>query len=343
MLYSAAKKEIRKEEISEITITFINGEYILLKANKELCDISIRFCDDLIKSGHYFCPIATNGYFRFNVYDKQRYLNSYKNPVFDNHGKLLGRKAYIEKQVLENKIAYITIADENNWPTKIFGNAKAKIENGFLVVFYDDTNENNANNDFSIQLPSVNKSNVKSIDFDFENCESIVVYTDEIEEINLSFSKYLCWSGNYNRSINGGYVKLKLKNDFLFSRQTVLFEFEEKYKRPSNVAVENRLLGNGTHDICHLYISFNDSNGEKNEECLDIEGDWQEVETPQTTNKNECYGNCKNCTVKDCEDYDEYTISDCDVFIGGYTKKLDNDFIVIAFGKNAKQTCDKLK
>ena len=174
-----------------------------------------------------------------------------------------------------------------------------------------------------INLKNVNKKDFRLIHLDFENCESFVVYNDEIEEVNLHFDNQLEWgSGDLNRKVIGGYIKIKLNEDFA-PRENNLFNNDKQLKV---IDFERRLCGKkgeDIHDICHLYIDYYHAGygGIQVTECIEVD-DIKSVEELEKLEK---------------EKSDQWYYC----YEGGYSKKFKDGSIIIAFGKNAKDTINK--
>lgn len=168
-----------------------------------------------------------------------------------------------------------------------------------------------------INIKNVKKEDVNNINLDFENCESFVVYNGEIKDININFDNQLEWgTGDLYRKVISGYLKIKLDSDFT-SRRNDLFIDKESLKITD---FERRLCGEkgeGAHDVCHLYIDYYHAGygGIEFSECIDM--DDINVEEESTNEWYECYES-------------------------GYCKKSKDGSIIIAFGKGAKNTINKI-
>ena len=151
------------------------------------------------------------------------------------------------------------------------------------------------------------------------------MYGDEIEEINLLFEKKLVWSsGEFNRKLKGGYIKLKLKKRSNSRKSYSLFDKKDLKRKD----FERRLCGRegfSVHDICHLYIWFNHVLPyDALTECIEV-GDMRPSKEVDRLIKKE-------------EEDGGYYYS----FESGYAKLLKDRTIILTFGSNAKQLMKEL-
>jgi len=141
---------------------------------------------------------------------------------------------------------------------------------------------------------------------------------------HLVFDQQLEWdAGEINRKVIGGYIKVKLED-----KKYRCCSFLDEYKNIKLSQLEKRLCGKkgeGVIDICHLYVDYDHVGyGTRLNECIVI-NDFK-------TDKEFDY----------LEKLEDETGEDCCWFESGYSKKLKDGSIIIAFGIDAKETINKL-
>lgn len=321
--YKIKKKEFKKQDIEFMRIFFDNGDYLQI-SKTEILDISVRLYDQLIWENKSLCPVAESGYIKLNLLKKSKgeYTNAF---LYDLKDYKKDRIAYIKHRLCEEGgIKYIMVFDDLNWYNSIFGSIKAELDEDNVIIRFMPKaikepylSENNI-----VKLNDVNKSLIESIDLDFENCEVVTIYNDEIKDINLNLCEELCWgSGDYVRQVKSGYLVLKLNPENNEWRKNSFFDKLPKGKK-GNKKIESRLCGkNGfcDHDLCHLYIDYDHAGfGPSREECLEIEDIRREEDFEK---------------ILKCEDENEQCYYPC--FIGGFAEKQNDGTILITFGTTA--------
>ena len=131
----------------------------------------------------------------------------------------------------------------------------------------------------------------------------------------MNFNKKLCWnSSGYARTVNNGFIKLKLDKENTWRKTNLAAEWLGKSAK-GIAPLEKRLVGKKGRDeidICHLYVTYNYAGYCINrEECIEI----------HDVRPYECFENPENEDV-----YDES-------FISGYAERQDDGSILIVFGK----------
>ncbi len=307
--YTHKKPEAVKENIESVCVCFQNGDYISLGKN-ELKEVSLALADDLVYSNNRMCFHVYKGYLKFKVsiHKSSKYesvflyrMNDYKND----------RKDYIEKRCIRDSMEKILLYDENNWSNTYFGDISARLECGYLYIEFAKSGSCKSDS-ASISLGAILKKNIRSIDLDFENCDVISIYQDEIKDIRLTFSNELTLSGHdLVRKVESGYIKLKLQKGF--NHGTDIYD--------SSQALTERLVkgdGEEEHDICRLYVCYYHMIGMT--ECLEI------------------------CDIRYLDNTDgvdgDGRDDDDSAYAGGYAKKLKKGEIVLTFGKNSKELLD---
>lgn len=325
--YYFPKVEYRKDQVSRMYIFFENGDFLEIK-NSEISDFSINVYDKLIRSHKGYNPVIESGFLKLKISSNRNLAN---NPhfLYNEVDFKKNRKSYIENRCTnESRIIEIWLFDNYNWHKVLHCDAKGKMEGEFLLLEFlpqpqmgDYQDENHY-----INIGNIRKEDIHNIDLDFENCESFVVYNNEIKEVNINFDNQLEWdAGDLCRKVTGGYIKIKLDEDFS-PRQNQLFDNDKRLKVGN---FGRRLCGkNGeeVHDICHLYIQYYHAGYGELEvtECVEVD----EAKTDEEIEEIEKEEEKKGVTIYYYE--------------GGYCKKFKDGSIIIAFGKNAKNTINKL-
>jgi len=323
MEYKIKKKQFEKQDIEFMRIFFDNGDYLPI-SKAEILDISVRLYNQLIWENKSLCPIAESGFIKLNLLKKAKadYSSAF---LYNLKDYKKDRISYIKHRLCEEGgIKYVVVFDDHNWHNSIFGNIKAELDgNNVVIRFLPKTTTEPYSSEYNIiKLNDVNKSLIESIDLDFENCEVVTIYNDEIKDINLNLCEELCWgSGDYVRQIKSGYLVLKLNNEHNECRKNSFFDELPKGKK-GNKKIENRLCGkNGfcDHDLCHLYIDYDYAGfGSFREECLEVE----DIRSDENFEK-----------ISKWEDENEQCYYPC--FIGGFAEKQNDGTILITFGTTA--------
>lgn len=315
--YTFPKKQFSKNDVKEMELFFDNGDAVKIKYS-EIVNISkFEYYDRLVSCGLGVGSVVKSGTIKLNVCNKQRYAGEFYNKVYNEKELLKNRKKYIENRcVNESKITKVWFYDENNWHYVLMGNIKAKIENEFLILDFlsDESMGEFLSEEHFVYLPEIKKEDIFKVTLDFENCDMIDVYKDEILDIDLNFQKELVWgAGDILRQVENGYMIIKFSEDYK-TRHYSMIE-DKKYKIKDFIYRICGKKGYLDHDICHLYIKKNKpGHGCNYEECIDID----DIRPFDDKELNEKYDN------------DGYW------YIGGFAKKLKNESIVIWFGKDFK-------
>ena len=319
--YTCKKQKYSKNGLSYMYVVFDNGELFTIK-NPEINNLKIETYDKLVWHENGVCPVASGGYIKLKICNKKTYYAT-QNVVCYPEKYMSDRKAYIEERCLTDRIVKIMLFNALNCHKVIFVNAKAKKENDFLILEFLPVNNMGSfeSDTHFVEFLPISKENIRKINLDFENCESITVYDNEILDIDLKFSNNIwCGTGDFCRNIIGGHITIKLDKDF--DREYSLFE----HKKAKLSDFEKRLCGKGFdyHDICHLYINYYHIGfGYNFEECIEID----DVRYPQ----NEEIENNQNESDDDEEYDDNYYY-----FVGGYCEKQKDGSIIIVFGEDSK-------
>ncbi len=312
--YTCKKKKYDLKEIGGAQILLLNGDFIRL-SKKEILKIEVSLYDKLIHFNNCYFPVAKSGFIKLKIVDrKPKYDNS---SVYNLKEYTKDRKSFIEKICAEEGVFAIRLFDNLKWGDTIFGNILAKKENDFLILTFSESlslgsadGENHV-----VNLKNVRKEDSRIIHLNFENCDGIDVYQDEIKEINLNFEKELEWnSKGYARVIKDGCIRLKFNKDYNDGRKANVCLKNNKLTLKD---LEKRICGNGEDDvdICHLYVSNNYCGyGLEKEEAISL------------NNLSEYPKNYSE------DDEEEIYIP----YISGYAKKEKDGSILITFGKKGR-------
>lgn len=325
MEYTVKKTNFGKKYTRFMYVFFENGDYITIDGS-ELLNISVNVYDKLIRHNNGFCALAESGCIELKIKERIK-LDFNSNFLYNPQEHKNNRKKYIEQRCLkESCITEIWFFNKHYWHYELLGNFSVETdeEKLRLIVLPQPKIGNFSNDTHKIVLKEIKKKDVCCIDLDFENCESFMVFNNEIEEIDLVLDKRLVLgSDRYYRRVNEGYIKLKLRKKIL-PRAYYLFD-DKDLKRKD---VERRLCGKegfSAHDICHLNIDFYHADyGNTLQECVEVGAMKPNKEVERFIKQEE----------DDCADFYQ--------FESGYAKLLKDRTIILTFGNNAKQLMKEL-
>lgn len=307
MNYYFKKNFYSPKDVEFAYLFFDNGDYITVD-KKEIIDFDFEFYDKMVWYQDSIVPVAKFGFVKLKIskLKSSRYDSIYMNKIKDYNRN---RKKYIENFCCnDNPLVSVKFFNDNNCSKSVYGQFNGKMDGEYLVLSSIDIWPNISSNSdkFSISLHSVNKSIINKITLDFENCETIDVFQDEIVDLQLNLNEKLEeYSNDYLRKIKNGFIKIKFNSEIDY-RHVLLFSDVKNIKVKH---LKKRLLGNKDkmeHDICRLYINYDYAGfGIVRNEPIVIDENWIEQ-----------------------HDYDYY--------ISGYCEELENDEIVIHFDPNVK-------
>lgn len=312
--YTHEKKKYDLNKVEEAQLLFVNGDFIYL-TKKEILSLEVVLYDKLVQFNNCYFPVAKSGFIKLNISDKKpKYDDS---SVYNKKAYSEDRKSYIEKVCIEEGFFAIRLFDDLNWHDTIIGNIVAKKEGDYLIlVFSECTSLGSADKEkHVINLKNIKKKDIKVLQLDFENCDGIDVYQDEIKEINLNFENELTWNADgYCRVIKNGYIRLKFNKDYNDVRKVNVYV---KNNKPKLKDLEKRICGKGEDDIdiCNLYITnYYCGYGLAQEEVITLNN---LSEYPENYSE---------------EDEFDYNIP----YVSGYAQKQKDGSILITFGKKRK-------
>lgn len=325
MEYTVKKSIFEKKGVNFLYVFFENGDYISLDGS-ELVAISVDVYDKLARHSDGFSAVAESGYIELKISerDPENYHGCF---VFDPILYDDCRKQYIEFLCLEeNYITQIWFFDKLNRHRELIGNFKAE-KNGDilrLTVFPHPQLRDASSDKHTIMLGDIFKGDICCIDFDFENCESFMIFDREIKEIGLELDKKLTSDcSRFHRRVKSGYIILKLKKS-CYRREHHLFN-DKHLKRK---VLERRLCGKkgfATHDICHINIYYHHAAFDDTlSECIEIDDMRPSKEVARLIKKEEEDNGFVYC------------------FESGYSKRLKDRTIILTFGNNAKKLMKEL-
>lgn len=315
--YIYPKKEFSLGNLSRMQGFFRNGDFLEF-AGAEIVE-DLEFYDLLAQVDKGYCPIVRKGVIKVKVINgKPKYDPSV---VCDRKEYLKSKKEYILNRCInEGGLYYFRFFDELNWHRCFYGNVVCDMENEYLVLRFQENKVYGSSDSefFKLKKGPILRKNIFKIYLDFENCDGVDVYANEIVDMQLNFKKELEWSsGELIRSLKNGYINLKLDKEFLNRRINVYLTD----KRATLKHVEKRICGKGKSeiDICNLYV----------EHCGGGYGRYYEeqIEIP------DIYCD-EDAIVPRLDDEEEYDIGLC---VSGYAEKQKDGIIHIVFGKRLEK------
>ena len=319
--YPKNEGKIEIENIDFARLYFDNGDYIYLYKS-DIKDLKLEYYDNLVKDycDDGYCPYARSGYIRLNI--KRHAGGIYTESNVHNKIDLKkNRKEFIRKRLVEDGGLFrIKVFNENNWSKTIFGNFVASIDgDDILINVYPKAIDKDFNsNMFKLTVPDLNEVDIRKLELILENCESIEIFEDEIEKIDVVFNNELIWgSGELFREIVGGYIDLKIEY-----KSYRLYELFDGKATPNNII--KRLAGKNKvdlHNICRLNTKISCGWGEELREAIEIK-DTRPQEMIDAIEKAEDDDSLDN--IDDLFDYP--------YFIGGVAKAMGENKVRIEFG-----------
>lgn len=306
MKYYYKKNFYNLKDVEFAHVFFDNGDYITLN-KPEIIDFQFEFYDKMVLFNEVVTPVAKKGFIKLKIskYKSSRYDSKYINTVSEYNQN---RKKYIEELCCNDSgIVNIRFFNKDNWHKSVSGRFVGNIEGEFLILSVVDIwpNISSENENFSISLHSVNKNIIDKINIDFENCESFDIFKNEILELEINLDEQLYeHSGDYTRQMINGFIKIKF--DLEITWRHINFFIDRKNVKIKDL--KKRLLYKKkleSHDICRLYIHYDYAGfGMQRVESIEVDGKWCGEE-------DDCYAE----------------------YVSGYCERLDNDVVIIYFGK----------
>lgn len=323
--YTCKKVAPNIKELSEASIYFRNGDFFRV-AKSEIKDLKVEYYDRLVSAERGYIPYARSGQLKLKLAEKKK--KDYDFLLCDARSVKNGRKECLEQRCLEDAPHYFAFFDKNNWHRSFFADTTVRLEGDDLIfTFIENVTMGSYESDHhTVNIRELNKNSIRKIGLDFENCDGINVYEDEIQEICLNFEKELYYASEYLREISGGYMRIKFNKDFIDPHYyESIYDYE---KKPSIKKLEERIVGKGESeiDICNLYVTYlRDGSSFYLEECIYV---------PELKTKNADADSDSKDTLPDVkEDDGEYYHEEYEPFISGYAKRDKDGSILIVFGK----------
>lgn len=168
-------------------------------SNKEVIECNFTYCDRLIWSCNSIMRVSKIGKLVLKEKDNNK-LSKIKESLKRN----------------DNYIKHIVFYDEYNWSITNSGVFEVEVNDNQIIINSCDVYPNISSNDdnYYIELNDYEILDLWKITLDFENCEWIEVYKNEIKEMKLEFNEELELHGNdFARTIKKGYLKIELDDD----------------------------------------------------------------------------------------------------------------------------------
>lgn len=344
------KKRVTTVKPHEMEILFSNGDYLTV-AGEEIKDIYLDYYDNLVWFRDCAARVCHEGFVKFKL--EKIWKNRFRLLHDEKEFSIKGNE-YLTSRFENCIIDHIVIYDGNNCSHAVFGDAVCSVEDGIVTLKYrpNERYGDFGGDSFKIELRGTKKSNIVKINLDFENCDGIDVFAEEIVGINPVFSNKLIWEGGgYVREIIGGLIGLRFDKKITWRKVTIYPDWEH---RAGVKPLVRRICGRleSEVDICHLYISYEGS-PERISERICIRGINDEVEDKDYDFEDskpddddwdyyDDYDEDYDLDEEydDDEDYDDDD-DDCDYldyddeepFVSGYAKKCKAGEVLVVFGK----------
>ena len=315
--YVCPKTKLKKKGIKEVQVLFRNGDYFQL-SGREIVDIDVRFYDTLVAGEDGFCRVAESGFVKCRIkVNKPRYDNSF---LCDRKEYSKNRKTYLERRCIDDGGVYcFRFFNGLRWSHLIYGDVVAYMDSDDLVFsFQENRIYGSADKNYHrVMAPDLTKRNVRSLTLDFENCDGIEIFQEEIIDMKFNIERRLAGNAScFCRVIKDGFIRLKFDEKYIGRRADVYCGS----KKNTIKNCEKRLCGKGVDeiDICNLYVKFQPAGIF----IVRKEGLGIRDIRPQE--------------IQNLADEDEYhTIP---AYVSGYAKKEKEGSILIVFGKELKNS-----
>ena len=310
MRYTCPKKRMEKSKVERIELAFTNGDYFTLE-RREIVEVDVSFYDELRVGERAFCPVASGGVIRCKL--SRHKTAEYSLFPVEELGERESLKDYWEKRCLAGGIRYIRLFDKNCWHLGFYCQARGRMEGDVLCLelqpmagYGPSSGERHV-----LSVRDVTKENVEKIVLDFENCDSMEIFPEEIAEMQLKMSEELEWNSScFARTVTGGRLRLKFKRGITWRDANL-------YVASSKVTVahlKKRLCYRGnrdTLDICRLYVSYRHMGyGTVYEEAIGV----ADVRTPEELDAS-------------------WEAEDGEYMICGYAQKEADGSVLVVFGE----------
>lgn len=302
--YCCPKKAFRANDVSMAQVFFANGDFFTL-SKKEIVELDVQFYDILCAGERGFCPVASGGHIKCKIRDGKKWKGEMLLYCNASYGENL--ETYLVRRcVEEGQIRYVRLFDQWNWSFSFYCNADAASQGEYLILQFQ---EREGYGTTGAKMHTVNardlaKGTVEKIYLDFENCDGMELFSEEIQEMEIQFAPELEWNAScFGRQVQKGLLRLKFDKEITWRRASV------HCGRKKNVIqnLEKRLCGKkrAEIDVCHLYVSYRYAGyGLRYEECIDVK-------------------DVRSVKVQEKEDN----------YVSGYAERQEDGSILIVFGE----------
>lgn len=318
---NSKKEAFWKDNIYQLQIIFDNGDYIPI-FHSEIISYCFTYYDRLVSFDKGYAPRARSGEMRLKL--KHTCAATYDDYLlFDSTNYRKDRINAIKNRMINyGGIKAIRFFNENYWNYLILGDFKVELEDDLIVIkaIPSCVDESYQSDNFYINIAPIKKDDINYIYFDFENCEYLEVYSDEITTFDVIFDAALdATDGLFYRKIVGGRMVLKIIKT-IENRKIGLYSEQENHKFYP-YEIRKRFTGKDGYDftnLCRLYINRNNVGfgltKEEEIEIKDVRPDDIIQMVDEAYENDECY----------------YGIFEW--FIGGVAKDIGDKLIEISFG-----------
>jgi len=252
--YHCPKKLFSKDEIEKTYLFFKNGDYLEIRKN-ELIDVQISLYDELIQTPKGFSPRGAAGTVRLRIRGGKPRHEAYA--LCDPEEYRKDRKAYIEtRAVKDGGISHVIFFDANYWNDTVYGDLYAEMDGNDLCLRFHPGAKVPADSPLhTVALGSPDRKKILQLCLDFENCDEITFYGEEILDLSLRLDDELCRdSGAYTRQVVGGSIKLRPLKEYASCRHARIIG----QKNPKTKDLIKRIGGKNWEelDVCRLFITY---------------------------------------------------------------------------------------
>ena len=248
--YFIKKPIIKSKDVEKMIFYFSNGDTFTFNRG-ELKDYSFEFLDKLIYMNSKISLVAAHGKLVIEP-NRYSYYEEYRHYGLKNEKRV----DCLKRRCVDNQELIRIVFDVNDEYINVYGNFITRMEDNILhIELKEKYDENEYSDEFAyIELGYLKKEFINYIELGFENCESARIYEEEILEPNFIYGNELINSSDgFVRQIEGGYLKIRIRDQNYYREQECLSKISFKNK----IQLEKRICGKygeTEHDICVLYV-----------------------------------------------------------------------------------------